>query len=60
VFQWDKWHEKPGAHQKCDMLWLGPFMIEAIVGPNTFYLSHLDGEMIELLVNGQYLNPYYY
>ena len=39
------------------MLWLGAFMIEAIVGPNTFYLSHLDGEKIELLVNKKYLKP---
>jgi hypothetical protein len=42
------------------MLWLGAFMIEAIVGPNTFYLSHLDGEKIELPVNEKYMKPYYY
>jgi hypothetical protein len=42
------------------MLWLGPFMIEVIVGPNAFYLSHLDGEKIELLVNEKYFKPYYY
>jgi hypothetical protein len=33
------------------MLWLGPFMIEAIVGPDTFYLKQLDGEMIEHILS---------
>jgi hypothetical protein len=38
VLQWDKQHEWLGDHQNFHKLWLGPFKIEAIVGPNTFYL----------------------
>jgi hypothetical protein len=28
-------------------LWLGPYRIED-VGTNSFYLNHLDGEMLQL------------
>jgi len=40
VLMWDKRHEKSGDHRKFDSLSLRPFKMEAITGPNTFYLSH--------------------
>jgi len=56
---WDRRNEKLGKHGKFDSLWLNPNKIEHVDGPNTFYLSHLDGEMMQLLVNGQFLKIYY-
>jgi hypothetical protein len=39
VLMWDKRREKPGMHKKFDSLWLGPYKIEEISRPNSFYLS---------------------
>jgi hypothetical protein len=56
VLLWDKRKEKPGKHGKFDSLWIGPYIIHDMVGPNSFYLSQLDGEKLNLPVNGQLLN----
>jgi hypothetical protein len=57
---WDKKNEKPRKHGKFDTLWLMPYKIEDVAGTNSFYLSHLDGEMLQLPVNGKTLKYYYY
>ena len=59
VLLWDKRREKPGKHGKFDSLWLGPFVIRDVAGPNSFHLSHLDGEPMNLLVNGQQLKIFF-
>lgn len=46
VLLWGKRHEKPGDHGKFDSLWLGPYQIDETMGPNTFYLSDLEGERV--------------
>jgi hypothetical protein len=53
VLLWDKGREKTGKHGKFDSLWLGPYLIREIAGPNSFHLSHLDGELINIPRNGQ-------
>jgi hypothetical protein len=47
--------EKPRKHGKFDSLWLGLYRIEDVVGLNSFYVSHLDGENFPLPVNGKVL-----
>ena len=59
VLLWDKRREKPGKHGKFDSLWLGPFIIRDEAGPNSFHLSHLDGEPMNLPVNGQQLKLFF-
>jgi hypothetical protein len=59
VLLWDKGREKPGKHGKFDSLWLGPYLIREIAGPNSFHLSHLDGEPINIPRNGQQLKLFY-
>jgi hypothetical protein len=59
VLLWDKGREKPGKHDKFDSLWLGPYLIREIAGPNSFHLSHLDGEPINIPRNGQQLKLFY-
>jgi hypothetical protein len=44
VLLWDKGREKPGKYGKFDSLWLEPYLIREIAGPNSFHLIHLDGE----------------
>ena len=55
VLRWDvRWEDK-GKHGKFDPLWFSPFRIAEERGINTFLLEKLDGELLELLVNGQFL-----
>jgi hypothetical protein len=39
VLLWDKGREKPGKHGKFDSLWLGPYLIREIAGPNSFHVD---------------------
>jgi hypothetical protein len=56
---WNERDEKRGTHGKFDNLWLGPYRIEDVDGLHSFYLSHLDGEKLPLLINGKVLKLYY-
>ena len=59
VVLWDKGREKPGKHEKFDSLWLGPYVIRSVAGPNSFNLGHLDGEPLNIPRNGQQLKLFY-
>jgi hypothetical protein len=59
VLLWDKKNEKSGVHDKFDSLWLGPYIIDSSIGPNTFQLVDLEGELIGLPVNGQRLKFFF-
>ena len=63
VLLWDKRREKAGKHGKFDSLWKGPFIIPFIIrdtaGTNSFLLNTIDGDTLNLLVNGQHLKPFY-
>lgn len=59
VLRWDvRWEDK-GKHGKFDPLWFGPFKIAEERGDNTYLLEKLYGELLELLVNGQFLKFYF-
>eukprot|EP00253_Pinus_taeda_P015867 PITA_15867 len=55
VLLWDRKNEKPRKHKKFGCLWLGPYIIRDIDGPNSFHLRRLDGESFDLPTNGQML-----
>eukprot|EP00253_Pinus_taeda_P023948 PITA_23948 len=59
VLLWDRKNEKPGKHKKFDSLWLGPYIIRDIAGQNSFHLSRLDGEPLDLPANGQMLKLFF-
>ena len=59
VLLWDKRREKPGKHGKFDSLWKGPFIIRDTAGTNSFFLNTMDGEILNLPMNGQHLKPFY-
>ena len=59
VLLWDKRREKPGKHGKFDSLWKGPFIIRNMAGTNSFFLNTMDGEILNLPMNGQHLKPFY-
>ena len=59
VLLWDRRHENLGNHGKFDSLWLGPYIIKEAAGQSSYYLSTLDGESLELPVNGHLLKLFY-
>ena len=60
VLKWASRREDKGKLSKFDSLWQGPYIIQATVGPNAFFLQELDG--IKLFggpVNGRMLKHYF-
>lgn len=59
VLRWDVKREEKGKHENFNPLWFRPFKISEAKGNNTFLLENLEGESLELLVNGQFLKLYF-
>ena len=59
VLRWDTRREDKGKHGKFDPLWYGPYKIIEARKNNNFMLESLDGEAVELPVNGKYLKHYF-
>ena len=60
VLKWDSRREDKGKHGKFESLWQGPYIIQATVGPNAFFLQELDGtELFGGPVNGRMLKHYF-
>lgn len=57
--RWDIRREDKGKHGMFDPLWFGPFKIAEEKGNNTFLFENLEGESLELPVNGQCLKFYF-
>ena len=59
VLKWDALHGEKGKHEKFDHLWVGPYLIVAHRGDNTFILQYPDGSQYEGgIVNGRFLKHY--
>ena len=59
VLRWDTRREEKGKHGKFDPLWYLPYKISEARSNNTFILEDLDGESVQMPVNGQYLKHYF-
>ena len=60
VLKWDSRREDKSKHGKFDSLWQGPYIIQAIFGPNAFFLQDLDGTyLFGVPINGRMLKHYY-
>ena len=59
VLTWDKEHEDKGKHTKFQCLCLGPFIITEKLGPSTFRLQTLEGDIENLPVNGHMIKKYF-
>ena len=57
VLKWDDPRED--KHGKFYHMWVGPYMISAYKGENSFILNHQDGSQLKGgAINGRYLNHY--
>ena len=52
VLRWDGSREYKGKHGKFDPLWFYPFKIAESRENSTFVLENMDGEVIQLPING--------
>ena len=59
VLKWDADRVKPGRHSKFDAIWSGPYMVTKCKDSNAFQLSSLDGEELQIPVNGIHLKHCY-
>ena len=46
-------------HGKFDPIWLGPYSIYDTNGEDSYFLRDLAGDILELLVHGQFLKRYF-
>ena len=61
VLKWDSRREDKGKHGKFDNLWKGPYLIQAAIGNNAFFLQEMDeAEYFGGPVNGTMLKHYFY
>ena len=59
VLKWDAPHEDKRKHGKFDHLWVGPYIIAAHRGNNSFILQYQDGSQYEGgPVNGRFMKHY--
>jgi len=58
VLKWDSRREYHGKHGNVYNLWHGPFKIDAIEGNNSFSLQNLNGDLLELPMNGRFLKHF--
>ena len=59
VLLWDKNKENSGNHGKLEKKWMRPYKFGRIAGKGSFWLESLDGEELELPVNGRLLKHYF-
>ena len=59
VLKWDAKYEDKGKHGKFDNLWKGPFRVFAHLGKNSFFLTDLQDQAVEIgPLNGRFLKYY--
>jgi hypothetical protein len=59
VLKWDKDNEMKGNHTKFQKLWLGPYRIYEKIGPGTFKLKTLEGDLEEIPIKGNLIKIYF-
>lgn len=48
-------NQEKGKHGKFEAIWLGPFEVTDKHGEDSYFLQNIEGEVLELLVHGQFL-----
>jgi hypothetical protein len=59
VLLWKKAKEKPSMLTKFEALWIGPYIIEKIMGLNSYMLKYMKSKMLMLHVNGQHFKGFF-
>jgi hypothetical protein len=59
VLLWNKAKEKPSMHTKFEALWIRPYVIEKILGFNSYMLQDMKGKRLMLPINGKHLKGFF-
>jgi hypothetical protein len=59
VLLWNKTKEKSSMHTKFQALWIGPYVIEKILGFNSYMLQDMKEKILMMLINGKHLNGFF-
>jgi hypothetical protein len=59
VLLWNKAKEKSSLHTKFEALWIGPYVIEKVLGYNSYLLRDMKGTIQMFPVNGQHLKSFF-
>ena len=59
VLMWNARIEDKGKHHKFDPILLGPYSISDMHGEDSYLLSNLTGDILELPIHGQFLKRYF-
>jgi hypothetical protein len=59
VLLWNKGKENLSIHTKFEALWIGPYVIEKILGFNSYMLQDMKGQRLMLPVNWQHLKGFF-
>jgi hypothetical protein len=55
VLLWNKAKEKPSMDTKFEALWIGPYIVEKILGFNSYMLHDMKGKILMFPINGKHL-----
>jgi hypothetical protein len=59
VLLWNKAKENPSMHTKFEALWIRPYVIEKILGFNSYMLQDMKGKRLMFPVNGKHLKGFF-
>jgi hypothetical protein len=59
VLLWNKAKEKPSMHTKFEALWIRPYVVEKILGFNSYMLQDMKGKILMFPVNGKHLKGFF-
>jgi hypothetical protein len=59
VLLWNKAKEKSSMHTKFEALWIRPYVIEKILGFNSYMLQDMKGKILMFPVNGKHLKGFF-
>jgi hypothetical protein len=59
VLLWNKTKEKSVMHKKFEVLWIGPFIIEKIMGFNSYMVQDMKGKILMFPINEQHSKGFF-
>jgi hypothetical protein len=59
VLPWNKAKENPSMHTKLETLWIEPYVIEKILGFNSYMLQDMKGKRLMFPINGKHLKVFF-
>jgi hypothetical protein len=59
VLLWNKAKENPSMHTKFESLWIEPYVVENILGFNSYMLQDMKGKRLMFLVNEKHMKGFF-